>query len=68
VPISTEIKKVEKKNIIEYLREIDSKTQPKVVHTEDPFALKTKILICPNCSKIIKSEKKNCPSCGFLLY
>jgi len=68
MPTSTEIKKVEKKNIVEYLREIESKTQPKVVHTEDPFAPKTKILICPNCSKIIKSEKRNCPSCGFLLY
>ncbi|MFX1433622.1 MAG: hypothetical protein ACFFB1_07580 [Promethearchaeota archaeon] len=68
MPISPEIKQVEKKNIVEYLREIESKTQPKVVHTDDPFAPKTKILICPNCSKIIKTEKRNCPSCGFLLY
>lgn len=68
MPISPEIKQVEKKNIVEYLREIESKTQPKVIHTEDPFAPRSKILICPNCSKIIKSEKRNCPSCGFLLY
>ena len=68
MPTSPETKKVEKKNIVEYLREIELKTQPKVVHTEDPFASKTKILICPNCSKIIRSEKRNCPSCGFLLY
>jgi hypothetical protein len=68
IPKLPEIKKIEKKNIVEYLREIESKAQPKVIHTEDPFAPKTKILICPNCSKIIKSEKRNCPSCGFLLY
>ena len=68
IPKTTKVRKVEKKNIVEYLREIESKTQPKVVHTEDPFAPKNKILICPNCSKIIKSEKRNCPSCGFLLY
>jgi hypothetical protein len=68
IPISPEIKQVEKKNIVEYLREIESKTQPKVIHTDDPFAPKSKILICPNCSKIIKSEKRNCPSCGFSLY
>lgn len=68
MPKTTEMKKVKKKDIIEYLREIEAKAQPKVIHTEDPFASKTKILICPNCSKIIKSQKRNCPSCGFLLY
>ncbi len=68
IPKTTEEKKVEKRNIVDYLRQIESKTQPKVVHTDDPFAPKTKILICPNCSKIIKRKKRNCPSCGFLLY
>ena len=24
--------------------------------------------ICPNCSKIIMGARKNCPSCGYVLF
>jgi len=40
-----ESNKLKKKNIIEYLREIESKSKPKVVHTEDPFAADVRAML-----------------------
>ncbi|MFX0176642.1 MAG: hypothetical protein ACFE85_10475 [Candidatus Hodarchaeota archaeon] len=83
IPMISEIKEVKRKNIIEYLREIEAKTQPQIIHTIDPFETeielypdskekkekkRAQIKICPNCSQIIKKERKNCPFCGFSLY
>lgn len=89
IPTIAELTKIKKRNIIEYLHEIESKTEPSVVHTEDPMAVenremieakkpqpneeirkkrKTLVKICPNCSKIMMGDKKNCPSCGFVLF
>lgn len=89
IPTIAELTKLKKKNIIEYLHEIESKTKPSIVHTEDPMAVeirsmveakksqpfeetrkkrKTLVKICPNCSKIMMGDKKNCPSCGFVLF
>ena len=88
IPTIAELSKVKKKNIIEYMHELEAKSKPKVVHADDPMAIsiRTKIAaeevktqpkktkkrayvhICPNCSKIIKGDRKNCPSCGFVLF
>jgi len=89
IPTIAELTKMKKRNIIEYLHEIESKTGPTVVHTEDPMAVEIRAMveekksqtdegtrkkrrslvkICPNCSKIMRGDKKNCPSCGFVLF
>jgi rubrerythrin len=89
IPTIAELTKMKKRNIIEYLQEIESKSEPKIVHTEDPMAVeiramvetrksqtkeeskrrkKVSINICPNCSKIMMGDRKNCPSCGFILF
>lgn len=88
IPTIAELTKMKKRNIIEYLHEIESKREPKVVHTEDPMAVeirgmveatksqpkeeikrkKVSVHICPNCSKIMMGDRKNCPSCGFVMF
>ncbi|MBA7517741.1 hypothetical protein ES705_09795 [subsurface metagenome] len=84
IPTIAELTKMKKRNIIEYLHEIESKREPKVIHTEDPMAgmvearksqpkeeikrKKVSVHICPNCSKIMMGDRKNCPSCGFVLF
>jgi hypothetical protein len=88
IPTIAELTKMKKRNIIEYLHEIESKSEPQVIHTEDPMATeireivearksqptetkrrkKVSVKICPNCSKIMMGDKKNCPSCGFVLF
>jgi len=88
IPSIAELNKMKKKNIVEYLHELEAKSEPKVIHTEDPMAVgvstalesqdsktqkkkkrkKVSVTICPNCSKIMVGDKKNCPSCGFSLF
>ena len=88
IPTITELNKVKKKNIIEYMHELEAKSQPKVIHAHDPMAVtiraqidekkvksksrqekKSKhVNICPNCSRIIMGARKQCPSCGFVLF
>jgi rRNA maturation endonuclease Nob1 len=29
---------------------------------------KASMRICPNCSKVMIGDRKNCPSCGFILF
>ena len=38
IPTIAELDKMKKKNVIDYLREIEAQSKPQVVHTEDPFA------------------------------
>jgi hypothetical protein len=92
IPTIAELNKMKKKNIVEYLHELESKSEPQIIQTEDPFAADVKVMvdvkraqpkivveekkkkrkttvnICPNCSKIMMSDKKNCPSCGFVMF
>ncbi|MFW9820996.1 MAG: hypothetical protein ACFFE5_15435 [Candidatus Thorarchaeota archaeon] len=88
IPTIAELNKMKKKNIVEYLHELEAKAEPKVIHREDPMAIfispsletkeskskrkkkrtKASVTICPNCSKIMVGDKKNCPSCGFSLF
>jgi hypothetical protein len=88
IPTIAELNKMRKKNIVEYLHELEAKAGPKIIHTEDPMTVEIKtilepkqsktkskkkrrkvnVTICPNCSKIMVGDKKNCPSCGFALF
>jgi hypothetical protein len=88
IPTITELNKIKKRNLVEYLHELEAKAEPKVIHVEDPMAVdvstmidaresrtkskkkrrKINVTICPNCSKIMVGDKKNCPSCGFSLF
>lgn len=76
IPTITELSKFKKKNIVEYLHELEGKRKPKIIQAKDPMTKairanmdekRTNISICPNCSKIIRGARKNCPSCGFIL-
>ncbi|MFX1419463.1 MAG: hypothetical protein ACFE9N_11135 [Promethearchaeota archaeon] len=88
IPSIAELNKMKKKNIVDYLHELEDKAKPKFIHADDPMAIqvstrintkvskakskkkrrKANVTICPNCSKIMVGEKKNCPSCGFSLF
>jgi len=88
IPTIAELSKVKKKNIIEYMHELEAKNKPKIIHAEDPMAVAIRVKIdekkvksksrqdkkskhvniCPNCSKIIMGARKQCPSCGFVLF
>jgi len=45
IPTIAELNKVEKKNIVEYLKEIEAERKPEVVHTDDPFAADMRALM-----------------------
>ncbi len=88
IPTIAELTKMKKKNIVEYLQELETKAKPQIVQAEDPMTVefgamietkklkakvkkksrKVSVTICPNCSKIMIGDKKNCPSCGFSLF
>ena len=88
IPTIAELNKMKKRNIVEYLHELEAKAEPKIIHAEDPMAVeavsttqtieskvqskkkrrKVLVKICPNCSKIMMGDKKNCPSCGYTLF
>ncbi len=81
IPSIAKKTQVQKKNIVDYLHELEARTKPKIIQAVDPMALsiraqieseqnnkKPSIKICPNCSKIIKGDRKKCPSCDFILF
>ncbi|MFW9901334.1 MAG: hypothetical protein ACFFDY_08600 [Candidatus Thorarchaeota archaeon] len=45
IPTIAELNKMERKNVTEYLREIEAHSKPQVVQTEDPFAVDIRALI-----------------------
>jgi hypothetical protein len=81
IPTIAELNRMQKKNIVEYLHELEAKSEPKIIHSDDPLAneiklksrtkkkkRKASVIICPNCSMIMVGDKKNCPFCGFSLF
>lgn len=82
IPTIAELSKVKKKNIVEYLHELEAKAKPKIIQAVDPMAIairaqleskeekkkRSSVKICPNCSKMVKGNKKKCPSCDFILF
>ncbi|MFX1371743.1 MAG: hypothetical protein ACFFCE_07770 [Promethearchaeota archaeon] len=45
IPTIAELNKMKKKDIVDYLREIEAQSTPQVVHTEDPFAAEVRAMI-----------------------
>jgi len=79
IPSIAELEKMKKKNIVEYLHELETKERPKIINAKVPMGieikessqkrtLQKKVIICPNCSRIIIGDKKKCPSCNFILF
>jgi len=78
IPTIAELNKMKKKNIIEYLHEIEAKTKPQVVQTEDPFAADIRAMIQtkneqPEVKELEKKKKKRrvtisiCPNCSKIM-
>jgi hypothetical protein len=75
IPTIAELNKVKKKNIVEYLHEIEAKNKPQFVQTEDPFAADIRAMIeakrtQPETAESKKKRKKKkanvniCPNCS----
>jgi len=70
IPTIAELAKMKKRNIIEYLHEIESKSELKVIHTEDPMALEIRAMIETKKSQPEKKKRKKksvvniCPNCS----
>jgi len=58
IPTIAELNKMKKKNVVEYLREIEAQSKPQVVQTEDPFAADIRAKIGAKKEETINSEKK----------
>jgi hypothetical protein len=60
IPTIAELKKIEKKNVVEYLREIEAQSKPQIVQTEDPFAADIRSMIEVNKeeTKVPETKKK----------
>ncbi len=78
IPTIGELEKVKKKNIVEYLRELEAKRSPQIIQTEDPFAadVRAKIetkKVEPQEEKSKKKKKRKksivkiCPNCSKLI-
>jgi hypothetical protein len=76
IPTIAELNKMKKKNIIEYLHELEAKTKLQIVQTEDPFATDVKAMIqakkeYPEVEDPVKKKKKVtisiCPNCSKIM-
>ena len=79
IPTIAELNKVKKKNIVEYLKELEAEKKLEVVHTEDPFAADVRAMLESKKTepqelegKKKKRKKKKalvtiCPNCSKLI-
>ncbi len=77
IPTIAELNKMKKKNIVEYLREIEAQSKPQVVQTEDPFAADIRAMIDVKKEETIAPETKKkkkktkfisiCPNCSKII-
>ncbi|MFX1501739.1 MAG: hypothetical protein ACFFDH_12310, partial [Promethearchaeota archaeon] len=58
IPTIAELNKMKKKDIVDYLREIEAQSTPQVVHTEDPFAADVRQMIETKKEESEGSKKK----------
>ncbi len=73
----SELNKMKKKNIVEYLHELEAKTKPQVVQTEDLFAADVRAMLQakkeqPKVEEPIKKKKRKvtvsiCPNCSKIM-
>jgi len=79
IPSIAELNKVKKKNIVEYLHELEAKSKPQVVQTDDPFAAEMRAMMQsrkdqPEIEEPSKKKKKKrkvtvsiCPNCSKIM-
>ncbi|MHA1932255.1 MAG: vWA domain-containing protein [Promethearchaeota archaeon] len=77
IPTIAELNKMKKKNIVEYLHELESKSEPKVIQTEDPFAADVRAMVESKKAEpqiIVREKKKRrkanvniCPNCSKIM-
>lgn len=75
IPTIAELSKVKKKNIIEYLHELESKSKPQIIQAQDPMAVAIRTKIEAEEVKIkplIRETKKRshvniCPNCSKII-
>jgi hypothetical protein len=58
IPTIAELNKMKKKDVTDYLREIEAQSKPQVVHTEDPFAADIRAMIESKREKTEGRKKK----------
>ncbi|KKK46184.1 MAG: hypothetical protein Lokiarch_03540 [Candidatus Lokiarchaeum sp. GC14_75] len=77
-PTIAELNKVKKKNIVEYLKELEAEKKLEVVHTEDPFAADVRAMLeAKKTESKEESDKKKkkkrkatiniCPNCSKIM-
>ena len=73
IPTIAELNKMKKKNIVEYLHELENKAGPKIIHKEDPMAvfisptLETKESKSKSKKKRRKASVTICPNCSKIM-
>jgi len=73
IPTITELNKMKKKNIVEYLHELEANAEPKVIHTEDPMTIENLTNIDTKESKTQRKKKRRkvsitiCPNCSKIM-
>ena len=77
IPTIAELNKMKKKNIVDYLHELEAKNKPQVVQTEDPFAADVRAMIESKRTQpqeIVQEKKKKrkanvsiCPNCSKIM-
>ncbi len=73
IPTIAELSKVKKKNIIEYMHELEAKRKPKIIHADDPIAVSIRAKLSaeevktqPKKTKK-RADVKICPNCSKII-
>ncbi|MHA2123209.1 MAG: hypothetical protein ACW990_18585, partial [Promethearchaeota archaeon] len=73
IPTIAELNKMKKRDIISYLHEIETKTQPKIIHREDPMVVDYPVFEDPPFSSQEEDLRKRtsliqiCPNCSKMM-
>ncbi len=71
IPTEDQLQEIEKRDIVKYMKDLEAKKKPKMVHVEDPMAIFSKPLEAKDMSKKPKKKKEKsgikiilCPICS----
>ena len=71
IPTEDQLQKIEKRDVVKYMIDLETKVKPKIVHVEDPMAIGPEIIEKTGNSKKQKKKKKKsgvkiilCPICS----
>jgi len=79
IPTIVELNKMEKKNVVDYLRQMEAQSKPQVIQTEDPFAADIRAMIEAKKEEVgvLETKKKRkkkkktfvsiCPNCSKII-